>query len=273
MKLAQNDLEQQQQILDAKVEQNRLYYEKLLLNENLTAEQRKKIQDAQTANANANANAQIQIDNKKAENQLKLIQAISQGLNIAADELGKNTLAGKSLAIAAATIDTYGAIAGILKAAGKGPLGGVPGYAIAQSVLAGFAGFKAVQGIINTKVPQGGGGGSTTQQQPRALASGGFVSGPGTGTSDSIPAMLSNGESVINARSTSMFKPLLSTINRIGGGRQFAEGGITTTSASAINELNTAISMSQQPIKTYVVAQDMSSMQQFDRASKSRSTL
>ena len=273
MKLAQNDLEQQQQILDAKVEQNRLYYEKLLLNENLTAEQRKKIQDAQTANANANANAQIQIDNKKAENQLKLIQAISQGLNIAADELGKNTLAGKSLAIAAATIDTYGAIAGILKAAGKGPLGGVPGYAIAQSVLAGFAGFKAVQGIINTKVPQGGGGGSTTQQQPRALASGGFVSGPGTGTSDSIPAMLSNGESVINARSTNMFKPLLSTINRIGGGRQFAEGGIATTSASAMNELNTAISMSQQPIKTYVVAQDMSSMQQFDRASKSRSTL
>jgi hypothetical protein len=84
--------------------------------------------------------------------------------------------------------------------------------------------------------------------------------------------MLSNGESVINARSTSMFKPLLSTINRIGGGRQFAEGGIATTSSS-MNDLNNALAMSQQPIKTYVVAQDMSSMQQFDRAQKSRSTL
>ena len=33
-----------------------------------------------------------------------------------------------------------------------------------------------------------------------ALASGGYVSGPGTGTSDSIPAMLSNGEYVLNSR-------------------------------------------------------------------------
>ncbi|NDB58705.1 phage tail tape measure protein, partial [bacterium] len=36
---------------------------------------------------------------------------------------------------------------------------------------------------------------------PIKLAPGGVVSGPGTGTSDSIPAMLSNGEFVINARS------------------------------------------------------------------------
>jgi hypothetical protein len=55
---------------------------------------------------------------------------------------------------------------------------------------------------------------------------GGYVSGPGTGTSDSIPAVLSNGESVINARSTSMFAPLLSTINSLGGGKKFARGGI-----------------------------------------------
>ena len=273
MELAQYDLEQQQTILDDKIEQNKNYYESLLANEKLNAEERKKVEEDYTKVKKVNADAQTQIDNKKTENQLKLIQAISQGLNIAADELGKNTLAGKSLAIAAATIDTFGAIAGILKAAGKGPLGGVPGYAIAQSVLAGFAGFKAVQGIINTKVPTGGGdGGGSTPQTPRRLATGGYVSGPGTGTSDSIPAMLSNGESVINARSTSMFKPLLSTINRIGGGRQFAEGGIATTSSS-MNDLNNALAMSQQPIKTYVVAQDMSSMQQFDRAQKSRSTL
>lgn len=59
------------------------------------------------------------------------------------------------------------------------------------------------------------------------FASGGLVVGPGTATSDSIPAMLSNGESVINARSTSMFGPLLSSLNQAGGGVAFnpAAGG------------------------------------------------
>ncbi len=42
---------------------------------------------------------------------------------------------------------------------------------------------------------------------------GGYVSGEGTGTSDSIPAMLSNGEYVINAKKTSMFKPFLDYLN------------------------------------------------------------
>ena len=53
------------------------------------------------------------------------------------------------------------------------------------------------------------------------FATGGYVSGPGTGTSDSIPARLSNGESVMNARSTAMFGPLLSSLNQAGGGVAF----------------------------------------------------
>ena len=59
------------------------------------------------------------------------------------------------------------------------------------------------------------------------FATGGLVTGPGTGTSDSISARLSNGESVINARSTSMFGPLLSSLNQAGGGVAFnpATGG------------------------------------------------
>lgn len=59
------------------------------------------------------------------------------------------------------------------------------------------------------------------------FATGGLVAGPGTSTSDSIPARLSNGESVINARSTSMFGPLLSSLNQAGGGIAFnpASGG------------------------------------------------
>lgn len=50
------------------------------------------------------------------------------------------------------------------------------------------------------------------------FAEGGLVTGEGTGTSDSIPAMLSNGESVINAQATSLYSPLLSAINQSTGG-------------------------------------------------------
>lgn len=50
------------------------------------------------------------------------------------------------------------------------------------------------------------------------FATGGYVSGEGTATSDSIPARLSNGESVMTAKATSMFSPLLSTFNQLGGG-------------------------------------------------------
>ena len=56
------------------------------------------------------------------------------------------------------------------------------------------------------------------------FATGGLVTGPGSGTSDSVPAQLSNGESVMNARTTSMFGPLLSSLNQAGGGIAFNPG-------------------------------------------------
>lgn len=45
------------------------------------------------------------------------------------------------------------------------------------------------------------------------FASGGLVKGPGTGKSDSVGALLSNGEFVINAESTRAYRPLLEAIN------------------------------------------------------------
>lgn len=52
----------------------------------------------------------------------------------------------------------------------------------------------------------------------KGFATGGYVQGAGTGTSDSIPARLSNGESVMTAKATSMFSPILSAFNQLGGG-------------------------------------------------------
>ncbi|MDT8923755.1 phage tail length tape measure family protein [Pseudomonas taiwanensis] len=47
----------------------------------------------------------------------------------------------------------------------------------------------------------------------KGFSTGGYVSGSGTGTSDSIPARLSNGEFVVNAKATARNRELLEAIN------------------------------------------------------------
>jgi hypothetical protein len=61
------------------------------------------------------------------------------------------------------------------------------------------------------------------------FAKGGLIQGPGTGTSDSITAKVSNGESVMTANATVLFSPLLSAINQLGGGVPIVHHGGTAT--------------------------------------------
>ena len=56
----------------------------------------------------------------------------------------------------------------------------------------------------------------------RQHAAGGFISGPGSGTSDSIAARLSNGEFVVNAAATARNRAALEAINA----NRFADGGM-----------------------------------------------
>lgn len=124
-----------------------------------------------------------------------LIEAVGESNKAAA-------VASKILALAQIAIDTGAAISsGIAQAAKAGPF---PANlaAIATTVATVIANMAtALKYIKGAK-----------------FATGGDVTGAGTGTSDSIPAMLSNGESVMTARATSMFAPILSAFNQAGGG-------------------------------------------------------
>lgn len=64
-----------------------------------------------------------------------------------------------------------------------------------------------------------------------AKADGGYISGPGTGTSDSIPARLSNGEFVVRASAVAKHRAVLEAINseRIP---RFADGGLVGNAGS-----------------------------------------
>ncbi|RYJ63249.1 phage tail protein [Pseudomonas songnenensis] len=68
---------------------------------------------------------------------------------------------------------------------------------------------------------------------PKKYATGGYISGPGTGTSDSIPAYLSNGEYVIRAEAVrKLGKRHLDMLNRGIPIPRFADGGMVGTVAS-----------------------------------------
>jgi hypothetical protein len=62
---------------------------------------------------------------------------------------------------------------------------------------------------------------------PVLKADGGYISGPGSSRSDSIPARLSNGEFVVNAGSTAKHRALLESMNS-GHLRGFADGGFVS---------------------------------------------
>lgn len=95
----------------------------------------------------------------------------------------------------------------------------------------------AINATAGSATPNNGGG-----QTPLPKATGGFVSGPGTGTSDSIPARLSNGEYVIRAKAVkSLGVGFLNGLNSMrhgaqpktkGGVRAFADGGFVGTGGS-----------------------------------------
>ena len=146
------------------------------------------------------ADREVEIQRTKYE----AIEQITGSLSGLFEELGESnktfTILSKTLALAEIAINTGKAISSAVAAsAGKGLFGLAE---IATLVTTIISNMTAAIGIVNSA----------------KFAKGGLVEGSGTGTSDSIPAMLSNGESVITARATSMFSPILSYINQAGGG-------------------------------------------------------
>jgi hypothetical protein len=68
---------------------------------------------------------------------------------------------------------------------------------------------------------------------PNGARNGGHIRGPGSSTSDSIPAYLSNGEYVVNARAASIFGPLLEHINGFQNGGLVDQFGNPTAAGPA----------------------------------------
>jgi hypothetical protein len=102
-------------------------------------------EDQYTANVEANAKARVDIAKKEADQKIALAQQSAAALTALSDIVGKETAAGKALAISSALINTYLGITQALK---------LPFPAsIPATVVAATTGFSAVKNIIATKVP------------------------------------------------------------------------------------------------------------------------
>ena len=189
-----------------------------------------KIDADNEAAKNKIAKDKAELKNSEAVAKAKKAMAIGS-LSTIQDVFGKESKAGKAAAIAQASINTYQAASKALSTFGV-PAG------IPFAALAVIAGLKQVQNITNTQEPK--------------FARGGMVGGFGTGTSDSVSAKLSKGETVINAKSTRMFKPMLSAMNEAGGGVGFADGGTLDTSSNG---------QTFGAIKAFVVTDDVTNSQ------------
>lgn len=185
------------------------------------------------------AEKEVEIEQAKYE----AISSIASGLSSVFEALGDSNkgfaILSKTLALAEIAINTGKAIAA--------------GVAQAQSVP--FpANIAAIATTVTTILANIATAINTVKSAK--FATGGLVTGPGTGTSDSIPAQLSNGESVMTARATSMFAPLLSSFNQMGGGVPI---NVTQTSSQTLGEdmLARAVAKGVQAIRPVVSVEEI----------------
>ena len=199
-------LQQIQMMQDAELEQ----YKQMLNNKIITQEQYEQMQAAIEAKY-----GQQRIETQKAVNQAEIdaqaakynaIGSIVGGVGELFGALGEEqkefAILQKTLALGEIMISQAVAIANAIKA-GSNAL--TPWQMIAQiaaSVVAVTSAMAQAFAALDSA----------------KFARGGYISGAGTSTSDSIPVRVSNGESVMNANTTAMFSGLLSSLNQLGGG-------------------------------------------------------
>ena len=184
------------------------------------------------------ADKEVEIEKTKSQKQREAYNAVMNAM----DAMGQHSKAlgkvAKVMGLAQIAVDTGTAISS----------------GIAQATKLGFpANLAAIATTVATVIANMAT--AITSIKSAKFATGGLVTGAGSGTSDSIPAMLSNGESVMTAQATSAFAPLLSTINQMGGGvpiqatnissQQMGEEMLARAVARGVSQLRPVVSVEE----------------------------
>ena len=223
----QADLEIKQTELDALLkldEANKAaLYESEVQYQNAVLQKRKEVADASIA-----------VDSGYAENLGKIANAfgaLSDANTAMYEAFGENASAfgafAKSLALFQILVSTAQALANATASA-KGVTAIDYAIQVAAAIATVLTNIAQAKKILS----------SAKEPKSPKFSKGGNVTGPGSGTSDSITARLSNGESVITAAATSAYAPLLSAINQAGGGVPIASSGAAQINNQVVMELS-----------------------------------
>jgi len=244
----QKEIDDEQKALDKAAEDDEKRLKKEVAEQKKAETERQAIRQKRLQDATILAQAEQQLE-------MATFDAVKTGLDVVKNALKEGSKAQRNFALFQIGVDTAKAISTLVSgseiaaaqfAAATGPAAPFTYAATKISLYA--TGLASIMGNINQAK-------ELLSSEP-AFASGGMVGGYGSGTSDSVSARLSKGESVINARSTSMFQPLLSAMNVAGGGVGFARGGVAGGSSIPTNA-----SAFMSPVKTYVVTDEMTNSQ------------
>ena len=183
--------------------------------------------DSYAAAYRAMGDSAIEIDNRRLEMLIRLHDEMNKGAQKEAQSMQMSFQAASDLAGALGGLaEEAGASAPVVAMLGIAQAIASMGAALSKAfsssatVWDGIAGAVAAISTITTIISQIKSLNSTAAEEGAKYhyARGGLVTGPGTGTSDSIPARLSNGEAVMTARAVVDWGPVVSMMNVSSGG-------------------------------------------------------
>lgn len=183
--------------------------------------------DSYAAAYRAMGDSAIEIDNRRLEMLIRLHDEMNKGAQKEAQSMQMSFQAASDLAGALGGLaEEAGASAPVVAMLGIAQAIASMGAALSKAfsssatIWDGIAGAVAAISTITTIISQIKSLNSTAAEEGAKYhyARGGLVTGPGTGTSDSIPARLSNGEAVMTARAVVDWGPVLSMMNVSSGG-------------------------------------------------------
>jgi septal ring factor EnvC (AmiA/AmiB activator) len=183
--------------------------------------------DSYAAAYRAMGDSAIEIDNRRLEMLIRLHDEMNKGAQKEAQSMQMSFQAASDLAGALGGLaEEAGASAPVVAMLGIAQAIASMGAALSKAfsssatVWDGIAGAVAAISTITTIISQIKSLNSTAAEEGAKYhyARGGLVTGPGTGTSDSIAARLSNGEAVMTARAVVDWGPVLSMMNVSSGG-------------------------------------------------------
>lgn len=201
--------------------------------------------DSYAAAYRAMGDSAIEIDNRRLEMLIRLHDEMNKGAQKEAQSMQMSFQTASDLA---------GALAGLAEEAGAGaPVVAVLGMAQAiasmgaalskafstGNIWEGIAASITAIATITSVISQMKSLNSTAAEEGAKYhyARGGLVTGPGTGTSDSIAARLSNGEAVMTARAVVDWGPVLSMMNVSSGGNAIPTSHLPERRAGGMREM------------------------------------